>query len=214
MMENFLRKIRIARAAGPIHSEEFSTPNLADARFFDSDMSVRDRIELFRSRAAMPGSIVHQPDSFREIETIVRETVSPASTILVEIENELTAALRSDYKIISLSDADDDAIFNATAVITGVDFAIAETASIVLSSRQHQPRLASTTAEIHFALIRPDQIIPDLSDLPSAFKKYYGEKIPAGFTLISGPSKTSDIEMNLVVGVHGPAHMHMIIQPD
>jgi L-lactate utilization protein LutC len=182
-----------------------------ESRFFDSAMSEKDRIDLLVSRSAMSGSIVHQPKSEQEIVLLVQKIVPKDSLILVEKEYDFVGDLRKDYKIMTLTEAEDNALFSARAVITGVDFAIAETASIALSSKPYRPKLASTTAEIHIALVRPDQIISDLADLPFAMEKYYGKNIPAGFVLISGPSKTSDIEMNLVVGVHGPAEMHLFV---
>jgi len=182
-----------------------------ESRFFDTAMSEKDRVDLLVSRSAMSGSIVHRPTSKEDIVSIIRKVVPQGSLILVETESELTRSLREHYSVGIINQVEDESLFSAKAVITSVDFAIAETASIVVSSRQHSLRLASTTAEIHIAINHPDQILSDLSDLPRAFEKYYGGKIPAGLVLISGPSKTSDIEMNLVVGVHGPGELHMIV---
>jgi L-lactate dehydrogenase complex protein LldG len=108
---------------------------------------------------------------------------------------------------------DDETLFNAKAAITGVDFAVAETASIILAGNELCRRLSSLVVEYHFALIRPDQIVPDLSDLSDQVENKYRKNTPAGLTIISGPSKTSDIELTLVVGVHGPAQMHMVLLP-
>jgi L-lactate dehydrogenase complex protein LldG len=54
---------------------------------------------------------------------------------------------------------------------------------------------------VHVAVVEPKNFLPDLIDL---FERLGKEGIGGGVTMISGPSKTADIEMNVVTGVHGP----------
>ena len=54
---------------------------------------------------------------------------------------------------------------------------------------------------VHVAVVEPKNFLPDLLDL---FQRLKDEGIGGGVTMISGPSKTADIEMNVVTGVHGP----------
>jgi L-lactate dehydrogenase complex protein LldG len=54
---------------------------------------------------------------------------------------------------------------------------------------------------LHIAVVQPKDLVPDLMDL---FERLAAEGTGSGVTIISGPSKTSDIEMTLVQGVHGP----------
>jgi L-lactate dehydrogenase complex protein LldG len=61
---------------------------------------------------------------------------------------------------------------------------------------------------MHIVLLPADRIVPDLMDWTAA---YTDRPLPEGFTLITGPSKTADIELKLVVGVHGPSSLHVII---
>jgi L-lactate utilization protein LutC len=216
MPADFLHKIRTALTDGPIRKQPLVRPEIQNARLFDRQMTPTQCIELMRSRSAMSGAVIHQPQNNQQLFDCIQQIVPLGGTILIDMENELSLppALNVQYKTVSLNDADDDILFSAAAAVTGVDFAIAETASIVLSDHRPKVRLATTTVEIHIALIHSDQIIPDLMDLPEKMKQCYGDRVPTGMTIISGPSKTSDIEMNLVVGVHGPGQLHYIILPD
>ena len=104
--------------------------------------------------------------------------------------------------------------FAADMGLSGVDYLIAETGSVVLRTRPDQPRSLSLLPPFHIAVARRGQLVPDLFDL---FEKRLGEHqdgLPACLSLITGPSKTGDIELRLVTGVHGPGEIHVIIVED
>jgi L-lactate dehydrogenase complex protein LldG len=217
MSEPFFKKLSSALAAGPIRTVRAKKPDLTAGRMFDRNLSTREMYDIFVQRAPVSGSTTHRPASLDELAAKIREVVPQNSSILIDptlpAAGELSEKLREGYTVIPLTRLDDETLFNAKAAITGVDFAVAETASILLAGSPLQRRLSSLVVEFHFALIWPDQIVPDLIDLPGQIQKNFGKDIPAGLTLISGPSKTSDIELTLVVGVHGPAQMHMVLLP-
>lgn len=97
--------------------------------------------------------------------------------------------------------------FAADIGITGVDYLIAETGSAVHLSKPADPRSGSLLPPIHIALADKSQILPDLFDL---FDRL-GGVLPSGATIITGPSKTGDIELKLVTGVHGPGEIHVVV---
>jgi L-lactate dehydrogenase complex protein LldG len=97
--------------------------------------------------------------------------------------------------------------FAADAGITDVEAAIAETGSIVVASGANSPRAAAMVPPIHFALVRWSQLVPDLLDLPPL------STAAASRTIISGPSKTADIEGILITGVHGPREVLILMTP-
>jgi L-lactate utilization protein LutC len=101
----------------------------------------------------------------------------------------------------------DDAMFSADVGITSAAAAIAETGSLVCTSGPDCWRGLSLIPPIHVAVIRADQILPDLLDWFSGPP----EPLPANITLISGPSKTADIEGILITGVHGPGEVHVVV---
>ena len=98
--------------------------------------------------------------------------------------------------------------------ITGVDYAIAETGTCVLVPRKGVSRIVSLLPTIHVALVEPHQVYETLDDLFAlrrlAFLLGRGD-MGSYLSLISGPSRTADIEQTLVVGVHGPVEAHMVI---
>ena len=108
------------------------------------------------------------------------------------------------------SDGESKEWFAAELGLSGGDYLIAETGSIVLASRPEQPRSLSLLPPVHIAVAERRQLLPDLFDLFTALNAQ-GEELPAGLTIITGPSKTGDIELRLVTGVHGPGELHVVL---
>jgi L-lactate utilization protein LutC len=94
-----------------------------------------------------------------------------------------------------------DEAYDFDAGVTDVDYAVAETGSLVIRHRKEHGRLLSLVPFVHVAVVEPKNFLPDLIDL---FERLAKEGVGGGVTMISGPSKTADIEMNVVTGVHGP----------
>lgn len=94
-----------------------------------------------------------------------------------------------------------DQSYDYDAGVTEVDYAVAETGTLVIRHRPEHGRLISLVPFVHVAIVQPKDILPDLIDL---FERLGREGTGSGVTMISGPSKTADIEMNTVTGVHGP----------
>jgi L-lactate utilization protein LutC len=104
--------------------------------------------------------------------------------------------------------------FAADVGISGVYRLVAETGSVVLVTGPQQPRSVSLLPPLHIALAEPSQILPDLFDLFDLFSPVpTADKAvpPSCLTVITGPSKTGDIELRLVTGVHGPGEIHVVL---
>ena len=93
------------------------------------------------------------------------------------------------------------------AGITGALAGIAETGTIVIPGGEGQPLTASLLPEIHIAALRASDILPSMEAAMRALKI---AKSPA-VALVSGPSRTADIEMTLTIGVHGPGEIHVFL---
>jgi L-lactate dehydrogenase complex protein LldG len=102
--------------------------------------------------------------------------------------------------------------FAADAGISGVEYLIAETGSVVVSSRPDEPRSLSLLPPLHIAVAERRQLLPDLFDLFAALGDHTGAPVlPSCLSVITGPSKTGDIELKLVTGVHGPGEVHVVL---
>jgi L-lactate utilization protein LutC len=105
-----------------------------------------------------------------------------------------------------------EAFFGADLGITNVYRLVAETGTVVMASKPHEPRSLSLLPPVHIALAEPAQILPDLFDLFDLFSPLADESVPPScLSLITGPSKTGDIELRLVTGVHGPGEIHVVM---
>ena len=95
--------------------------------------------------------------------------------------------------------------------ITGADAALAESGSIIVTSGCESPRMASLISEIHIALVHTDQIYASLThflaERPDVATR------GSNMVVITGPSRTADIEQTLTLGVHGPRQVHVILIP-
>ena len=100
--------------------------------------------------------------------------------------------------------------------ITYTELGLAETGTIVLFNEGGKGRSVSLLPEIHIAILPASQIKARLTQALKKIKKTYDEhgKLPSLINFITGPSRTSDIEMVLTIGVHGPKELHVIIVED
>jgi L-lactate utilization protein LutC len=108
------------------------------------------------------------------------------------------------------SGAERDRFFQADLGISGVAFAIAETGTLVMASGPQDPRSLSLLPPVHIAVVDQSQLLADLFDLFATLEPDR-TRLPSCLSLITGPSKTGDIELKLVTGVHGPGELHVIV---
>jgi L-lactate dehydrogenase complex protein LldG len=121
----------------------------------------------------------------------------------------LRAALRQEgFDAVSWSEMTLDQLYDFDCGITDVDRAVAETGSLAIRAGGGHGRGLSLIPALHVAVVERAAVLADLMDL---FAWLEAEGAGTATTLITGPSKTSDIEMNLVVGVHGPMQVQVFL---
>ena len=101
-------------------------------------------------------------------------------------------------------------IENVDAGLTSTGGAIAETGSLWLWPTQDEPRLLSLVPPIHIAVLDADSIDNTFYELMTSQR--WSTSMPTNALLISGPSKTADIEQTLAYGVHGPKELLVLVR--
>lgn len=164
-------------------------------------MSVTEAtIALFLDNAAKAAAITHRADGVEGLRSVLAAIVAADAAVFCprHSEREQTAAA-------SLSRLVPD-YASAAVTVEEVSAAIAETGSIVVSSSHGRAVQASLLPAQHVALVPRAKIFATLDDF---FARLTAP--PTNLTLITGPSRTADIELNLVIGVHGPERLDIIV---
>jgi L-lactate dehydrogenase complex protein LldG len=98
--------------------------------------------------------------------------------------------------------------------LTGVDLAIAESGTLLLRHGPGRPRVASLLTPCHIAIVFADQLVRGLGEALQLLQQRHQADLfgpTSNLTLITGPSRTADIEMTLSLGIHGPPQLHVVL---
>ncbi len=179
-------------------------------------------IDLFRSEAGKVNGVsrvVGDDDKLREY--IAGMAMEHNSKSFIVWETPLVKQLKvaeylesNDLSVITSHDK--KRLETADIGITEVDYAIADSGTLVLFSGPKKPRLVSLITPIHVAILDSKKIIPNIFVLfqilgtKSSDELQY-KAMTSCITFITGPSRTADIELNLTLGVHGPREVHILI---
>jgi len=188
-------------------------PDLAPPRLFAREMPAHERVALFVSRLEATGgtaAIAKHPAAVRESVTQFlagRAAVCAHDTRLRDltgIPNTVTAELEPDRLRAQCTSVE--------VGITAADYGLADTGSIVVIAAPEQPRLLSLLPPVHLAILAMPRLFVGLDDLLLAEPSVLDRS--SSMVLITGSSRTADIEQILVRGVHGPGHLHVLLVDD
>jgi L-lactate dehydrogenase complex protein LldG len=104
-----------------------------------------------------------------------------------------------------------DNLANSDVSITGCEYLVARTGSMVMSSAQVSGRTTSVYSPIHICIAYNSQLVFDVKDALVFLKEKYKDSFPSFVTFATGPSRTADIEKTLVTGVHGPKEVYCFL---
>lgn len=176
-------------------------------------MRSEETVSLFRTRFEAAGGIVHFAGDLGAIPSILKELLKDKPRpihIAGGVRSKLGEGLTREG--IESSGEDGAAAFRVPGTgITEAEFGIAPTGSLVEIAYDERTRLASAATRVHIALLDRRNILPELRVLAGVVREKLSGQTKPLITLISGPSRTSDIELKDVVGVHGPDEVHVII---
>jgi L-lactate dehydrogenase complex protein LldG len=110
--------------------------------------------------------------------------------------------------------SDEESFHSLRVGITGCEYLIARLGSIMISSGQVSGRRLNVYPEIHVIIAYSSQLVPDLKQALTGIKQRYAQRMPSLVSVITGPSRTADIEKTLVMGAHGPKELFVFLVED
>ncbi|MDR7435499.1 MAG: lactate utilization protein [Armatimonadota bacterium] len=179
---------------------------------------VEDRFIQEFSRA---GGVVYRARSGEEARKALQEIVRGAGASRVaRWESPLLGLLQVDVALTAVGldvvplPSENREVYgkelNAVEVgLTEVDYAVAETGTLVLFADPVRPRAVSLLPKVHVAILPRGALVSTFEELFSRLASQ--ESRPSAITFITGPSRTADIEMTPVMGVHGPQAVYVIL---
>jgi L-lactate utilization protein LutC len=212
--EAFLQRVRQAVSEG---NRAGGAPPLPERGAVGYQGAGADPVARLREELTAAGGVLHvasdEADAAAKVLELVtargaRRALVGRGSVLDRLA--LPDRLRAAGVEVAMADAlpaggERDTLFAADVGISGVDHLIAETGSVAIFASPQEPRSLSLLPPVHVAVADRSQLLPDLFDLFASRRD-----LPSCLTLITGPSKTGDIELRLVTGVHGPGELHVI----
>lgn len=207
--EKILGKLRAARAPFP----DVAPPTVPLAVTPLEGASRADLVERFVAEATKVLATVYQPTTEAEaVQTVLRVIGDDAAVMTwdqLPLAGVQAALVAQGTQVIPVPDA------TVRVGVTGVRAALAATGSLILTSGAGRARAASLLPPVHIALVRTGQILP-------TFEAWVAQQRAEGLAtfrntantvLITGPSRTADIAMELILGMHGPREVHIVLCP-
>ncbi|HUZ56968.1 MAG TPA: LUD domain-containing protein [Streptosporangiaceae bacterium] len=159
--------------------------------------------DRFAQRLADVAAHVHRCQSGAAARTVAQELCA-GSRIAVDRHPDLAELALGGTVVQDVWDAD--------IGVTGVLAAAAETGTLAMAAAPGCPRSTSLVPPIHIALVPYSRLVATYADLIGTLRNV--SEMPSSIQLVTGPSRSSDIEMRPVIGVHGPGELHVILYPD
>jgi L-lactate dehydrogenase complex protein LldG len=171
------------------------------------EISRQELADRFSSELLDVGGEVHRVTS-------KQEGLATLGTILLEINAKRVTISDLDLldgncfeKVDLIAGPSREDLFTVDAGITAAQLAVAETGTLVLRSSAERHRLVSLVPPVHICLLRADDIRPTILSV----LEETSSGIDPAITFITGPSRTSDIELTLAIGVHGPKRLIVVL---
>ncbi len=209
--DDLLRRVRTA-----LHGRRCTAPAGVSIPVHAGAGSPAERIDLFRSRFEDLGGTFVSGPSAESAGRLLREALrEDGVTVLLVPEDDPAARSLADalaplgpYRIVP-SDEIRQVTPPASAGIQSAEYAIAETGTLVQTSGAGKTLLPGLITDVHVALLRPAAFIDRMEECLAAL----ANNPPRNISFITGPSRTSDIERTLTVGVHGPEKVIAVLLP-
>ena len=210
--EAVLASIRQSLAAsGPFDSAHRAHHSHAELLHTGSRPSVSSQqlIDNFKANLELVGGnctiVASETEAANKVAEIISETGSKRIAVS---DSDVIKRLVSTFEV--TENTPQDELFDFDIGITGAQWGIAETGTLLLESSKESHRLTSLVPPVHLCILRAENIRQTLGEI----LELTSSDLSPAMTFITGASRTSDIELTLAIGVHGPGEVYVIVIAD
>ena len=204
--ELMLKKIRKAL----LEKRDNPYPNLEDTALYKNNEEILE-VQFAEQLSAVSGNFIFCENGMDFIENILGLADKFNWRKIYCWEPELQALLEEYEFPFYKTDKDFEM---AEVGITLCEALIARNGSVLVSNHDAAGRRLSIYPQHHLVIAKTGQLVPDLKDAFSLMKSKYGTQLPSMLSIITGPSRTADIEKTLVLGAHGPKDLFVFLVDD
>lgn len=230
--DEILTKVReaLGHTLKPAPDAKPASPGLAPGGALLPPIMPEDRVHAFQIELQKLAGAAYRASSIEELDRILQDILAASGQGPVVLSrNPLLTRLRLAEKLETWGKraefwpqaATKEALtrfreqcFSAQVGITGVEFALAESGTLILTSRSEGSQLVSLAPPVHVALYRRPQVVESLEEVLDQLQvpRHPEQALPGrSVVFITGPSRTADIEQISIRGVHGPIEVHAIL---
>jgi L-lactate dehydrogenase complex protein LldG len=165
--------------------------------------------EVFKKNAELVSASVSLFDTEVKLFSALKQKIDVANLKVVSCHEPTIQEKLTSYNI--NFNPGPDLPKDMEAGITGCEYLVAHTGSAMVSSAQRGGRRMFVYPPIHIIIAYENQFVDYLETAYKRILGKYGNDLPSLITIITGPSRTADIEKTLVLGAHGPKELHILI---
>jgi L-lactate dehydrogenase complex protein LldG len=206
--QEILNKLRRARSRAPLEKPALCFPEERGCEAVD--------IQRFKDLLNQNHAEVHETTEAGLIEAIrqwltVNDTEQGVCVSDHPALSELKESLRGSVTLLDIAELDKTTLFNKVELsVCYAELGISDKGALLLEASAYQPRTLSLVPPANILVVKKNNIT---SDLESAFAstRFLANNLPSNIILISGPSKTADIQQTLAYGAHGPKQLVVFV---
>jgi len=202
--EKILKKVRnalISKHENPFKDIDFSKPVY-------KDLKELPEIEFAIQLNEAGGTFIYCENEKAIAENLKVLKKQKGWDHLYAVDEQVVKFLVSEGIIV---DDDPENFTNQKVGITRCEYLISRFGSVMVSSATLSGRRMYAYPEVHIVFAASSQVVPELKDALLGMKQNYKSNFPSQITLITGPSRTADIEKTLVMGAHGPRELYVFM---
>lgn len=204
IFDSIRQSLKASEPFDAVHAEHHTQDDFGEIKPFIFENKAETYCENLAAIGANCKSFNNLKDARNEVENLIVK--KSAKTVAISDSDSVTriaSTINADF----IQKASAEELFDCEIGITSAQFGIAETGTLVIESDKEFNRLTSLIPPVHICILEASKLRNNLGEVLAEL----GKDLSKSVTFITGQSRTSDIELTLALGVHGPKELFVFI---